>query len=69
MMSVEQDIAALQSASTLSFASKSISSNALRQYTESRIQNRTRFQYMLTDLRDKKEIIEAEAGKIFQVKA
>lgn len=69
MSSSALDLAALKSSSQLSFASKSMASDALREYAELRAEMKSQFQNMLTDLRDKKTVFEADAGKIFNATA
>lgn len=63
------DLAALKSSADLSFASHSLVSSSLRDYYRYRVQASNEFQYMLTDLRDKKTSIEADSGRIFQISA
>lgn len=68
-MTSQIDLAILSSSAELAFASKSLSSTSLREYSKSIHKAKTEYQFMLTDLRDKKSPIEADAGRIFQVQA
>lgn len=61
------DLAALKSSADLSFASHSLVSSSLREYYKYRVKASNEFQFMLTDLRDKKTPIEADAGRIFNI--